>query len=314
VRIQGAFWQEYFVIDFERVVTEFKALQDRICTSLETLESEKSFVEDAWVRPGGGGGRTRVLEAGQTIEKGGVNFSEVSGDLLPAAIVKRRPDLEGREWRVTGVSLVIHPENPFAPTSHANVRFFVSEKPDASTVWWFGGGFDLTPCYGFEDDCRHWHQVASNLCQPYGVGVYPRYKDWCDRYFFLSHRQEPRGIGGLFFDDLNAWGFERCLQFVLDVGQGYIDGIMPIMNRRKDTPWEAQHKRHQQWRRSRYVEFNLVQDRGTLFGLQTGGRTESILMSMPPVATWSYMQAAAPGTEEARLTEFFLKPRDWVTA
>lgn len=287
-------------------------LQDRICAALQTADGGASFVEDSWQREQGGGGRSRVLTGGAVFEQAGVNFSHVTGDTLPPSATAHRPELAGRRWEAMGVSLVVHPENPYVPTSHANVRFFIAEKEGEAPVWWFGGGFDLTPFYGFEEDARHWHRVAHDLCQPFGAEVYPNYKRWCDEYFFLKHRHEARGVGGLFFDDLNAWGFEQSFAFLQAVGNGYLDAYLPIVARRKDTPWGERERQFQLYRRGRYVEFNLVWDRGTLFGLQSGGRTESILMSMPPLVRWEYGYQPEPGSPEAELYERFLPARDWL--
>ena len=286
-------------------------LQDAICNDL-SKEDGKNFAEESWQRPGGGGGRSRVLEEGNIIEKGGVNFSHVHGDGLPPSATAARPELAGRSFQAMGVSLVIHPRNPFIPTSHANVRFFIAEKENADPVWWFGGGFDLTPYYGFEEDVVHWHQTSKKACDPFGDEVYPKYKKWCDEYFYLKHRDEPRGVGGLFFDDLNEWGFEKSFAFMQSVGNHYIDAYLPIMQKRKDTPYGEKQRDFQCYRRGRYVEFNLVYDRGTIFGLQTGGRTESILMSLPPLVKWRYNWSPETGSEEAVLYDKFLKPRDWL--
>lgn len=286
-------------------------LQDDICARLEQADGKGRFEEDSWIREEGGGGRSRVMRNGSVIEQGGVNFSHVHGDAMPASATAHRPELAGRSFEAMGVSLVIHPHNPHVPTSHANVRFFIAEKEGADPVWWFGGGFDLTPFYPVEEDCEHWHRVSRDLCAPFGEQVYPEYKAWCDRYFYLKHRDETRGVGGLFFDDLNHWPFEQCFEFMQAVGRGYLDAYVPIIERRKDTPFGDTERQFQLYRRGRYVEFNLVYDRGTLFGLQTGGRTESILMSMPPLARWEYDWQPEPGTAEARLNDF-LVPRDWV--
>lgn len=293
------------------------ALQNRICTAIEAEETEGSFREDQWdylgsEKKGGGGGKARVLEGGKVFEKAGVNFSYVKGDQLPASATAHRPQMAGRSFQAMGVSLVIHPDNPFVPTSHANVRMLIAHKEGEDPIWWFGGGYDLTPYYGFEEDCQHWHQTAKKVCEPFGEEVYPRYKKWCDDYFFLKHRNEPRGIGGLFYDDLNEWPFERCFKFMQAVGDSYVDAYLPIVQRRKALPYTEQNKRFQEYRRGRYVEFNLVYDRGTLFGLQSGGRTESILMSLPPHVRWDYNWNPESGTEEARLYDEFLKPKDWV--
>jgi len=287
-------------------------LQTTLCDALQAQEPTQGFREDVWQRDAGGGGGSRVLEGGEVIEKGGVNFSHVFGDSLPNSATQQRPELVGRRFQAMGVSVVIHPRNPFAPTSHMNVRYFVAEKTGADPIWWFGGGFDLTPYYGFEDDCQHWHRTAQNLCQPFGDDVYPRYKQWCDEYFYLKHRNEPRGIGGLFFDDLNAGSFEQCFAFMKAVGLGYIDAYLPLLEKRKATPYTASHTDFQRYRRGRYVEFNLVYDRGTLFGLQTGGRTESILMSLPPLVRWEYDWQPEKGSPEEVLYTRYLTPRDWV--
>ncbi len=302
--------------DSRKVIDYFKDLQDRICEGIENLDGEQRFREDAWERePGerlGGGGRTRVLEDGAVFEQAGINFSHVTGNRMPASATAHRPELEGRRFEATGVSLVIHPRNPYVPTSHANVRFFIAEKDGEAPIWWFGGGFDLTPFYGFETDCRHWHRTARAACNPFGEDVYPRFKQWCDDYFYLRHREEPRGIGGLFFDDLNEGGFEHCFGLTRSIGDHYLPAYAPIVERRKDLDYGQRERDFQLYRRGRYVEFNLVYDRGTLFGLQSGGRTESILMSMPPLVRWQYNWRPEPGTEEARLYEEFLRPRDWL--
>jgi coproporphyrinogen III oxidase len=287
-------------------------LQDRICDALAGEDGGDGFVEDNWQRPGGGGGRSRVLTEGRVFEKAGVGFSHVFGDQLPPSATAHRPELAGATWRALGVSLVIHPRNPYVPTSHANVRFFIAEKPGMEPVWWFGGGYDLTPYYGFEEDCVHWHRTARDACEPFGADVYPRFKRWCDEYFFLKHRNEPRGVGGLFFDDLNEWSFERSFDFLRGVGDSYIPAYLPIVRRRRDTAYGEREREFQLLRRGRYVEFNLVWDRGTLFGLQSGGRTESILMSLPPLVRWEYNAEPEPGSPEAALTERFLKAREWV--
>ncbi len=287
-------------------------LQDRICDALQAEDGKGRFHEDRWQREQGGGGRTRVLSGGAVFEQAGINYSQVCGAELPASATASRPELAGRGYRAMGVSLVIHPHNPYVPTSHANVRFFMAESPGQEPVWWFGGGFDLTPYYGFEEDARHWHEVARRTCEPFGEGVYRRYKKWCDEYFYLKHRDEPRGIGGLFFDDLNEWGFGRCFAFMQSVGNGYRQAYLPLVARRKHLAFGERERDFQLYRRGRYVEFNLVYDRGTLFGLQSGGRTESILMSLPPLVRWRYNWRPEPGTEEERLYREFLRPRDWV--
>jgi len=295
----------------DRVDRFLRELQDRICRAIEAIDGSARFVEDAWQRPAGGGGRTRVLKGGGVFEQAGVNFSRVHGTRLPPSASAHRPQLAGRGFIPTGVSLVLHPRNPHVPTAHANVRYFEAGKPGAEPVWWFGGGFDLTPFYPVEEDVVHWHTVARDLCRPYGEDVYPRYKQWCDEYFHNKHRDEARGVGGLFYDDLDAGGFERCFGFTRDVGQGFLDAYLPIVERRRDTPYGERERAFQLYRRGRYVEFNLVYDRGTLFGLQSGGRTESILMSLPPQVRFEYGYAPEPGSAEARLAEY-LKPRDWV--
>lgn len=298
-------------VNINTVVDYLKSLQDKICSALEAVESEATFVEDNWKRPEGGGGRTRVLTNGDIIEQGGVNFSVVSGDKLPPSATAHRPELAGRTWQACGVSLVIHPKNPFIPTSHANVRFFIAEKEGEEPVWWFGGGFDLTPFYPFDEDVVHWHKTAKNLCDPFGEEIYNEHKKWCDEYFHLKHRDETRGVGGLFFDDLNQWDFNTCFEYIKAVGEGFIEAYVPIINKRKNIEFENKHRQFQLYRRGRYVEFNLVFDRGTLFGLQSGGRTESILMSMPPLARWEYNFQAEAGSEEEKLNDY-LKPRNWI--
>jgi len=287
-------------------------LQDRICTGIEEEDGTGQFIEDKWDREGGGGGRTRVMSAGAVFEQAGIAFSHVHGDDMPASATAHRPELAGRGFDAMGVSLVIHPNNPYVPTSHANVRFFIANKEGAEPIWWFGGGFDLTPYYPFEEDAVHWHQVAKQACEPFGDEVYPRFKKWCDEYFYLKHRGETRGVGGLFFDDLNQWGFDKCFAFQRSVGDHYLAAYRPIVARRKNTPYGEKERDFQLYRRGRYVEFNLVYDRGTLFGLQSGGRTESILMSLPPLVKWRYNWKPEPGTAEANLYNNFLRPRDWL--
>jgi len=298
-------------VNINTVLEYLKTLQDNICQALETADGSATFVEDNWKRAEGGGGRTRVLTNGTVIEQGGVNFSEVSGNKLPPSATAHRPELAGRTWKACGVSLVIHPNNPYIPTSHANVRFFIAEKEGQAPVWWFGGGFDLTPFYPFDEDVIHWHQTAKDLCTPFGDEIYNEHKKWCDEYFYLKHRDETRGVGGLFFDDLNQWDFETCLDYIKAVGQGFIDAYLPIMNKRKGLQYGEQQRQFQLYRRGRYVEFNLVFDRGTLFGLQSGGRTESILMSMPPLARWEYNFQAEANSAEAKLNDY-LMPRSWL--
>lgn len=299
--------------DIQAVKNYLLDLQDRICAALEAEDGQARFAEDQWDREGGGGGRSRVMAEGAVFEQAGVGFSHVFGDKLPPSATAHRPELAGRRWQAVGVSLVIHPRNPYAPTSHANVRCFIAEKPGEEPIWWFGGGFDLTPYYGFEEDCAHWHNTAKAACDPFGPDVYARYKKWCDEYFVLKHRSEPRGIGGLFYDDLNEGGFEKCFAFMRSVGDHYIQAYRPLVARRKNTPYGERERDFQLYRRGRYVEFNLVYDRGTVFGLQTGGRTESILMSLPPLVKWRYNWKPEPGTPEAKLYDVFLKPRDWAT-
>lgn len=298
-------------VDINTVVEFLKGLQDQICHALESADGNAKFVEDNWKRAEGGGGRTRVVTNGNVIEQGGVNFSLVSGDKLPPSASVHRPELAGRTWKACGVSLVIHPKNPYIPTSHANVRFFIAEKEGEEPVWWFGGGFDLTPFYPFEEDVVHWHQTAKSLCDPFGESTYQEHKEWCDDYFYLKHRDETRGVGGLFFDDLNSWGFEKSFEYIKAVGQGFIDAYVPIIEKRKNTEYGERERQFQLYRRGRYVEFNLVFDRGTLFGLQSGGRTESILMSMPPLARWEYNYQAEAGSQEHKLNEY-LTPRSWL--
>ena len=300
--------------DVTKVKNYLLDLQDRICQALEAEEAEVHFVEDQWQRAEGGGGRTRVLNDGEVFEQAGVNFSHVMGAQLPASATAKRPELIGRQFQAMGVSLVIHPKNPYVPTSHANVRFFLAEKQDEPAIWWFGGGFDLTPYYPFREDVIHWHKTARAACQPFGEVVYPSYKKWCDEYFFLPHRNETRGVGGLFFDDLNSGSFEQCFAFMRSVGDHYVEAYLPIVQKRKDTPYGVRERNFQLYRRGRYVEFNFVYDRGTLFGLQSGGRTESILMSMPPVAHWKYNWQPDPGSPEAELYDVYLKPQDWLAS
>ena len=298
--------------DIEKVKQYLLKLQDVISQTLELVDGKGNFVEDNWQRELGGGGRTRVLTGGKFIEQAGVNFSHVFGGKLPESATAARPELAGRSFQAVGVSLVIHPHNPFVPTTHANVRFFIAEKPGEKPVWWFGGGFDLTPFYPFYEDVVHWHTVANKLCLPFGDNVYPEYKKWCDDYFYLKHRDETRGVGGLFFDDLNKQGFETSFKFMQAVGDGFLDAYVPIVEKRKDIPFNQKERDFQLYRRGRYVEFNLVYDRGTLFGLQSGGRTESILMSMPPLVRWEYCYEPEPNSKEADLYANYLHPREWI--
>ena len=299
-------------MNIDAVKTYLLELQDSICRELAEEDGAADFLTDEWQREEGGGGRTRVLADGAVFEKAGVNFSHVYGAALPPSASASRPELAGRSFEAMGVSLVIHPLNPYVPTSHANVRFFVARKADSEPVWWFGGGYDLTPYYGNREDCVSWHQVASDACAPFGDDVYPRFKQWCDEYFHLRHRGEPRGVGGLFYDDLNEWGFDSSFGFMRAVGDSYIRAYRPIVARRKDTPYGKREREFQLYRRGRYVEFNLVYDRGTLFGLQSGGRTEAILMSLPPLVRWEYDYTPEPGSAEAQLTDYYLQDRDWL--
>ncbi|MDH5544706.1 MAG: oxygen-dependent coproporphyrinogen oxidase [Gammaproteobacteria bacterium] len=298
--------------DIEKVKAFLLGLQDDICSQLEQEDGEAKFVEDAWTREEGGGGRTRIIADGAVLEKGGVAFSHVHGSKLPPSAAANRPEAAGRQWQAMGVSLVIHPRNPYVPTSHANVRFFLAEKEGEEPIWWFGGGFDLTPYYGNDEDVIAWHRTAKEACDPFGDDVYAKYKKWCDEYFYLKHRNEPRGVGGLFFDDLNEWGFDQSFAFMQSVGNSYIKAYRPIVNRRKNDTYGERERDFQLYRRGRYVEFNLVFDRGTIFGLQSGGRTESILMSLPPIVTWKYNWHPESGTPEAELYEKYLKPREWL--
>jgi coproporphyrinogen III oxidase len=299
-------------VDISAVKKYFIALQDSICQALQEEDGSAVFVEDNWTRAEGGGGRTRVLVDGAAIEKGGVNYSYVEGSSMPASATAHRPELAGRSFKAMGVSLVIHPTNPYAPTSHANVRFFIAEKEGCEPVWWFGGGYDLTPYYPVAEDCRHWHQTAHDALLPFGGDYYRRYKKWCDDYFYLKHRDETRGVGGLFFDDLNDGGFEHSFAIMQSVGNSFLPAYRPILATNKNKKYGDNERNFQLYRRGRYVEFNLVFDRGTLFGLQTGGRTESILMSLPPVAHWQYNYQPEPGSPEAELYEYYLKPREWL--
>ena len=298
--------------DAEAVRLFLMELQDEICAALENEDGRERFRRDVLEGERGGLARPRLLEDGEHIERSGVNFSHARGEAMPAAATERRPELAGRAYEALSLSLIVHPRNPYAPTSHMNVRFFQATKEGEEPVWWFGGGFDLTPYYGFEEDARHWHETAREACAPFGENVYPEYKEWCDRYFFLKHRQEPRGIGGLFFDDLDEGGFDRSFALWKSIGAHYLPAYVPLLARRKDTPYGERERDFQLYRRGRYVEFNLIWDRGTLFGLQAGGRTESILASMPPLVSWRYDWHPEPGTPEAKLYEEFLRPRDWL--
>lgn len=301
-------------VDAAAVTACFVGLQRRIVAGLEA-EDGRPFRLDTWTRPEGGGGTSCVLEEGNLFERGGVNYSHVLGDTLPPSASASRPELAGRAFEATGVSLVLHPRNPYVPTVHMNVRFFIARPPagsDAAPVFWFGGGMDLTPYYGFEDDARHFHGVCRDALAPFGPERYPQFKRWCDRYFYLKHRSEPRGIGGIFFDDLADPDFATAFALVRSVGDHFLDAYLPIAGRRADTPYGERERDFQAYRRGRYVEFNLVFDRGTLFGLQSGGRTESILMSLPPSVKWRYNWKPEPGTPESALYEEFLTGRDWI--
>jgi coproporphyrinogen III oxidase len=305
------------IADTKAVETYLVSLQDKICASIEKLDGQGVFREDRWTRDdsghlSGGGGVSRVLEEGAIFEKAGINFSLVNGTSLPPSATASRPELADSPFQAMGVSLVIHPRNPYVPTTHANVRFFVAEHADREPTWWFGGGFDLTPYYGFREDAAHWHKTAQAACEPFGDDVYPRFKKWCDEYFYIKHRDEHRGIGGLFFDDLNDPGFEQSFAFLRSVGNHFLPAYTPIVDARRDTPYGDDQREFQLYRRGRYVEFNLVYDRGTVFGLQSGGRTESILMSLPPLVRWRYDWQPKPGTPEAELYDVFLKPQDWI--
>jgi coproporphyrinogen III oxidase len=295
----------------ERVHAWLLDLQDRLCAALAGADGGASFAEDRWTRGEGGGGRSRVLKDGALFEQAGVGFSDVMGATLPPAATAQRPALAGAPWRATGVSLVLHPRNPHVPTAHANVRYFRAQPPEGPPVHWFGGGFDLTPFYPVDEDVRHWHRVARELCAPFGPQRYAGHKAWCDRYFFLRHRDECRGVGGLFFDDLDTGDFEADFAYLRAVGDGFLDAYLPIVARRRDDAYGEREREFQLYRRGRYVEFNLVWDRGTLFGLQSGGRTESILMSLPPRVRFEYGWKPEPGSAEARLAHY-LQPRDWL--
>jgi len=297
----------------EQVKKYLLNLQNNICEEFGKLDSISNFDTDIWKREDGrGNGITRVISDGSLFEKGGVNYSIITGDKMPKSATTLRPELEGRKYTALGISLVLHPDNPFIPTTHANVRFFIAEEKGKDPIWWFGGGFDLTPYYGFDEDAIHWHQTAKNACMSFGDKTYQDYKKWCDDYFYLNHRDEQRGIGGLFFDDLNKGGFDQCFEFMKSVGNHFSEAYLPIVKKRMNTSYTDKQKEFQLFRRGRYVEFNLIQDRGTLFGLQSGGRTESILMSLPPSVKWSYQHKIEPNSNEEKLTSYFLKPKDWV--
>ena len=299
----------------EQVRAYLTDLQDRICAGIEGVDGEATFRRDELPRPGGGVSRPRVLEGGAIVEKAAVNFTHTTGQQMPPAATERRPDLAGGSYQAVSVSLIVHPRNPYAPTSHANFRLFHATPPEtaanAEPVWWFGGGFDLTPYYGFDEDAISWHRTARDACAPFGDDLYPRFKKECDEYFQLPHRGEPRGVGGVFFDDFTGEGFDHAFGFVRSVGDAYLAAYLPILEKRKDTPYGDREREFQLYRRGRYVEFNLLYDRGTKFGLQAATRTESVLASMPPLVTWRYDWQPEPGTPEARLYTDFLRPRDW---
>lgn len=299
-------------MDAKPVLNYFTGLQDRIVDALQHLDG-KNFLHDTWLRPEGGGGISCVMEEGNVLERGGVNFSHVMGDKLPPSASVSRPEMAGRSFEATGLSLVLHPRNPYAPTVHFNVRLFIAKKPGEEPIWWFGGGMDLTPYYGFEEDAVHFHRTCRDALMPFGAEFHPRFKAWCDEYFYLKHRKEPRGIGGIFFDDFNELGFEQSFSLVRSVGEHFLKAYLPILQRRKDYPYTEKERDFQAYRRGRYVEFNLVFDRGTLFGLQSGGRTESILMSLPPSVKWRYDWHPAEGTPEAILYRQFLIGKDWIS-
>jgi coproporphyrinogen III oxidase len=297
--------------DPSAIQTYLRNLQQQIVAALGLVDG-KSFIRDEWQRPEGGGGISCIIEEGKVLERGGVGFSHVKGAQLPPTAAANRPEIAGRPWEAMGLSLVMHPRNPFAPTVHMNVRFFSTTKADGEPVWWFGGGMDLTPYYGFAEDAQHFHRTCSEALAPFGADLYPRFKQWCDDYFYLKHRQEPRGIGGIFYDDFNALAFDDSFAMTRSVGDSFLDAYLPLLRKRMDMPYGEHERDFQAYRRGRYVEFNLVCDRGTLFGLQSGGRTEAILMSMPPVAKWRYNWQPEAGTAEAKLYSDFLIQRDWL--
>lgn len=298
--------------EIARVADHFRSLQNRIVSELEQLDGKETFLRDAWNRPGGGGGESRVLKRGRIFEQAGVNFSHVFGRELPPSATRRRPDLAGQGFQAAGISLVLHPQNPYVPTTHANFRYFTAGDEDSQPVWWFGGGFDLTPYYPFHEDVVAWHRAAKAACDPFGTNVYADYKKWCDEYFYIRHRGETRGIGGLFFDDLNQSGFKKSFEFVRRLGDTFMEAYAPIVKKRHKHPFGDRQREFQLYRRGRYVEFNLIYDRGTLFGLQSGGRTESILMSLPPRVRYEYDWRPEPGSPEEALYTDYLRPRDWL--
>jgi len=296
-----------------RQVDEYlKSLQQRVVHALEDVNGKEKFRRDDWEREAGGGGQSRVLTDGAVFEQAGVGFSHVHGSEMPPSASKSRPELAGRRFQAMGVSLVLHPRNPYVPTTHANFRFFCAETAEGEPIWWFGGGLDLTPYYPFHDDVLHWHRIARNACTEFGDDVYDKYKAWCDEYFFLKHRNETRGVGGLFFDDLNDWGFDRCFEFTKTVADQFLPAYLPIVDARKNHPYGERQREFQLYRRGRYVEFNLLYDRGTLFGLQSGGRTESILMSLPPRVRWEYDWQPEPSSPEEKLYKHYLVAQDWL--
>ena len=302
--------------DFDSSIAQvgkyLQSLQQNIVHALEDTDGKASFRRDEWEREGGGGGLSRILTDGAVFEQAGVGYSHVYGEELPPSATKARPELAGLGFQAMGVSLVLHPNNPYVPTTHANFRFFCAEADDGAPTWWFGGGFDLTPYYPFQDDVLHWHRMAREACSKFGDDVYGRYKKWCDEYFFLKHRNETRGVGGLFFDDLNEWGFDRCFEFTQTVGDQFLPAYLPIVDARKNHPFGERQREFQLYRRGRYVEFNLIYDRGTLFGLQSGGRTESILMSLPPRVRWEYDWHPETNSPEEKLYKEYLVPREWL--
>jgi coproporphyrinogen III oxidase len=301
-----------FDTSIEEVGEYFRSLQQRIVSALEDVDGKEKFRSDDWEREAGGGGLSRILADGAVFEQAGVGYSHVFGTEMPPSATKSRPELAGRGFQAMGVSLVLHPKNPYVPTTHANFRFFCAEADDGEPVWWFGGGFDLTPYYPFLEDILNWHRMARDACSEFGDDVYYKYKTWCDEYFFLKHRNETRGVGGLFFDDLNNWKFDRCFAFTQAVGNQFLPAYLPIVDARKDHPFGERQREFQLYRRGRYVEFNLIYDRGTLFGLQSGGRTESILMSLPPRVRWEYDWHPEPGSPEEKLYKDYLVARDWL--
>lgn len=301
----------YMLKNSQSVRNYFLELQNRITEKLQEEETV-SFIEDQWNRDEGGGGQSRILENGEIFEKAGINFSDVQGKHLPASATDKRPNLENASFRAMGISLVFHPRNPFVPTCHMNLRHFSVLKDGEEITWWFGGGYDLTPYYGFEEDAIHWHRTAHDACEPFGKNIYPNFKEACDRYFYLPHRKEPRGIGGVFFDDYNEVDFEHSFALTQSIGDSFLPAYIPIVEKRKHTPYSNTHRNFQCYRRGRYVEFNLIYDRGTLFGLQSNGRTESILMSLPPEVNWTYNYQPDSNSEEALLYQNFLIEKDWL--